>query len=141
MKENEDDIFKEAAIEALDLKSSIKVDGETAVQNFEVVEENSVETIYDAAAEIIDNDVDWTNLIRDMNGKHAKRFNQILGTLSDREFMKNYLKSLEYFKPKMVRQDLKFDDTVDRTININVVQINKEGNINIVKIGNNDIEE
>ena len=36
--------------------------------------------------------------------EHAERFNNILHTLPDREFVRVYLKTLEFFKPKVIRQ-------------------------------------
>lgn len=47
----------------------------------------------------------WGQLRDAMETIHAKRFNQIMFTLPDREFVRVYLKSLEYFKPKVGRVD------------------------------------
>lgn len=64
----------------------------------------------------------WKILKESIDGKHAKRFNDILDTLPDREFVRVYLKAIEYFKPKVVRAAGGIRD--EKPIQINI-QINK----------------
>lgn len=45
----------------------------------------------------------WGLLIEAVENVHSKRMNTILHTCDDVEFAKNFIKLLEYFKPKMQR--------------------------------------
>jgi len=47
----------------------------------------------------------WGLLKEAMEGKHSKRFNAILHTCDDIEFAKNYIKILEFVKPKLQRAE------------------------------------
>lgn len=143
MDSDEKDLFKEAAEEAFRITSVTNIEDskdDSYVQDYDSLDEEDEHgnSIYEAAAEIIDSEEEWLKLSRDMNGKHAKKFNRILSTLNDRDFIRAYMKSLEYFRPKIVRQDIKPVETVDNTININIVQVNKEGEVNVIKIGKSD---
>lgn len=53
-----------------------------------------------------------------VDNEHAERFNNLLHTLPDREFVRVYLKVLEYFKPKIVRELGGEKNGGDTTINI-----------------------
>src|SRR5210317_52920 len=53
-----------------------------------------------------------------VENEHAERFNNVLHTLPDREFVRVYLKTLEFFKPKVVRQLGDQEKEKDTTINI-----------------------
>lgn len=62
----------------------------------------------------------FADLEKSMDTVHAKKFNLLLHTLPDREFVRVYLKALEYFKPKIVREIGGGKDTGDTTINIQI---------------------
>lgn len=47
----------------------------------------------------------WEALGESIMTTHAERFNQILDQADDEFFTRNYLQLIEYFKPKMSRQD------------------------------------
>jgi hypothetical protein len=53
-----------------------------------------------------------------MDEEHAERFNKILSILPDREFVRVYLKTLEFFKPKVIRQMGDQERGDDTTINV-----------------------
>ena len=58
-------------------------------------------------------------MIKDfITGKYARRFNTFLETCDDIEFAKNYIKILEFVKPKMQRVDFASQNHEDNTINI-----------------------
>jgi hypothetical protein len=61
-------------------------------------------------------------LKKGFEAEHAERFNQVLHSLPDREFVRVYLRALEFFKPKITREVGKRPPAKDNTINI---QINK----------------
>ena len=62
----------------------------------------------------------WKELKTAIDNEHAHRFNDILNNLPDREFARVYLKSLEFFKPKVIRQAGGQGEVVDQTINIQI---------------------
>lgn len=47
----------------------------------------------------------WEVLHESIAGTHTERFNKVLATLDDKEFMDNYLRILEYFKPRLQRAE------------------------------------
>tara|TARA_R110000744_G_scaffold13793_3_gene39879 strand:- start:10649 stop:10891 length:243 start_codon:yes stop_codon:yes gene_type:complete len=46
---------------------------------------------------------EWNKLIKAVRGDHSKRFNEVLETLPDDEFMVHFPKILEYVIPKLQR--------------------------------------
>jgi len=68
----------------------------------------------------------WKELKLAIDTEHAERFNRILHELPDREFARVYLKSLEFFKPKVIRQAGAEGKLPDTTINIQVNYGNKD---------------
>lgn len=62
----------------------------------------------------------FKDLKKAMDNEHAKRFNAILIELPDREFVRTYLKALEFFKPKVIRQLGGKENTKTQTINIQI---------------------
>ena len=70
----------------------------------------------------------WKELKIAIDTEHAERFNRILHELPDREFARVYLKSLEFFKPKVIRQAGGEIKQTDQTINIQINYGNKEEN-------------
>jgi len=47
----------------------------------------------------------WADLKDAIDGEHAVKFHKILSNLPPAQFMSNYLKALEFFKPKVIRTD------------------------------------
>lgn len=66
----------------------------------------------------------WNELKKAMDNEHAERFNNILHALPDREFVRVYLKAMEFFKPKVVRTKADRPAEDDRTINIQINNYN-----------------
>jgi len=75
----------------------------------------------------------WSQLTKAINTNHAQRFNQILEKLPDREFVRVYLKGLEFFKPKIIRQTGQKPNTGDNTINIQINYGKEENTIDDIK--------
>lgn len=48
----------------------------------------------------------WERLGETIMSHHTERFNQVLSDMDDTAFADNFLKILEYFKPKMARTEL-----------------------------------
>jgi len=62
----------------------------------------------------------WKGLKIGMDNEHAERFNRILTELPDREFVRVYLKALEFVKPKIIRTTGERNTKGDTTINIQI---------------------
>jgi len=62
----------------------------------------------------------WEEMRSAMDNEHAEKFNKILTQLPDREFMRIYLKAMEFFKPKVIRTAGERGEKVDKTINIQI---------------------
>ena len=59
----------------------------------------------------------WGLLKEAIKGKHSKRFNAMLHTCDDIEFAKNYIKLLEFVKPKLQRTEQR-SESEDQVITI-----------------------
>lgn len=68
---------------------------------------------------------EWKKLVKNLHGKHAKRMDDLLETLNDKEFRIVYVKLLEYTQPKLQRKEIA--QTNDK--GSNVLQINVVNNI------------
>jgi hypothetical protein len=53
----------------------------------------------------------WNELAESITTVHTERFNAVLGTMEDKDFLEIYLKVLEYFKPKLSRSEVKQENT------------------------------
>ena len=69
---------------------------------------------------------EWQEFKEALIGKHTAKFNRIMesDSISDKDFVRYYLKTLEYVKPKIVREKVFEGDEEDNTININILSIN-----------------
>lgn len=65
--------------------------------------------------------IQWEELGHALITKHSGRANEILENCDDVTFMDNYGKLLEYFKPKLARQDVKIDGSL--TLNSPTIEI------------------
>lgn len=70
----------------------------------------------------------WKELKIGMDNEHAERFNNILTELPDREFVRVYLKALEFVKPKIIRTTGERNTKGDTTINIQINRGNEKTN-------------
>tara|TARA_R110000803_G_scaffold39891_1_gene85995 strand:+ start:1544 stop:1810 length:267 start_codon:yes stop_codon:yes gene_type:complete len=61
---------------------------------------------------------EWEILTKAVKGKHAKRFDAVLETLDDEEFMVHYPKILEYVIPKLQRVENNIKKEKDDVIQI-----------------------
>jgi len=46
---------------------------------------------------------EWDNLVKSVKGRHSQRFNSLLETMPDEEFVTIYPRVLEFFVPKLQR--------------------------------------
>lgn len=69
----------------------------------------------------------WDLLKKMIDGSLTEKFIGIIGDMPDRDFVRNYLKLLEHFKPKLIRGE---DDNAvkeDTVIHIQAVILNQAG--------------
>ena len=96
-KKNDDDI------KTLFVETSQKAVAESLIKK-PIIEDK--DELIEKVVEIVEEgDNEWDLLAKDMSGKFAKRIRDEMESLSGREFIRNYLKLVEYFKPKMTRQE------------------------------------
>jgi hypothetical protein len=115
------DIFEQAA--SIVLKKEIQtIEVKPEKKNNEIVPHEKTQNVKT-----------WNQLTKAINTNHAQRFNQILEKLPDREFVRVYLKGLEFFKPKIIRQTGQKPNTGDNTINIQINYGKEENTIEDIK--------
>jgi len=76
----------------------------------------------------------WDNLSKYMSGEGSERLLLELKKSPGKDFVRNYLKALEHFKPKLMRSEIAPASDMDRTINIQIVQVTKDGGTRVVGI-------
>lgn len=113
------DLFKEAA----------EIASEDLVKDDVSKEEKLAENNKKLAMYISENPgEEFSKLKEAIEGPFAEKFMNIMNTLPDREFMRYYLKSLEYFKPKVTRvEPIGGGLKEDNVINVNVLIKNEKG--------------
>lgn len=84
-------------------------------------------------------ETDWDALRRLMEGGFTDRFIQALNNMGDKDFVRNYLKLLEHFKPKLIRASLGETDKPDTVIQVQTVIRHEDGSKEIIDI--TDIQE
>lgn len=68
----------------------------------------------------------WPELKEAMEGRFADRFMKEMDMLSGREFIRVYMKMIEYFKPKIVRIEGEKDKEDDNVIKIEIHHSNPQ---------------
>jgi hypothetical protein len=53
--------------------------------------------------------LEWQELGESIRTKHAERFNNVLDQLDDEKFAEMFLRTMEYFEPKLQRSEVKQD--------------------------------
>ena len=123
MSDEKKDIFKQAAEQHISIEVSKKDEDVELVETEEIVEDLSM---IDKAISVT-KELEWNTLKHNLQTKHAAKFDRILSTLPDRDFIRVYLKALEFVKPKITRVE-----------NDGPKEEEKSMNILIVKSGNDD---
>lgn len=108
-----------------DIEQSLNSDGD-----FEIFEPRGLKEFKQYLKDRNEEDVttEFDILLDDINSVHAERLNRILGNATDSEFVKIYMKLLEYVKPKVKGMDAPLQIPKEATtINIQIVN-NRNGN-------------
>lgn len=106
----EEDIFMQSAMQSMDEQNNLQI---VFVQNnTQPITDGNIDSVPIVARK------SFQELGVGMDEEHAERFNRVLNALPDREFVRVYLKTLEFFKPKITRTEGDFENKKDSTINI-----------------------
>lgn len=106
---------------------------ETEIKKSDIFKESAMRVLLnkDKDVPIIEDDVivpieagNWAELKIALKGGHAKRFNRLLQQLPPREFMRTYLKVLEFVQPKVTRQ---IPDPTDKEDNKLIIHVKRSG--------------
>lgn len=131
-KNEEKDVFKEAAQKAA---QKLIEQSQKATQLPTQTKTN------EQIAKEIEEERTWDDLVEAVEGKYTSRFMDIMDRMPDREFVKNFMKMLEFFKPKVTRRDGTPNENRDTTINIQMVVINQDGEKEIITLNDNENDE
>lgn len=113
-----------------------------------VKEEKPVKSKEEMLAELQDvveeaSDANWNRLARKMDGEFADRMIKEMGdpNMSGANFIKNYLKLLEYFRPKITRVEKEEKEDEDRVLRIEVVNSQNDLIDNTIDIKHEEHED
>ena len=132
MEDNEkDDLFEKARQESI--KNLIK-------REEVIVSEEKKDEIKTAVSERLEEgETQWDLLKKMIDGSLTEKFIRIMLEMNDRDFVRSYLKLLEYAKPKMTRIEGGNGETNDLTVNIQTLVVNENGEKVYVPI--NELED
>ena len=110
---DKDDIFKKAAKEVA--KSTLKVE----------VEKPAAPVALESKALAMTNEnliSPWAKMKEKLNNGYTEKAMDIMDTLPDREFIKVYLKLMDFVNPKMTRKEIVGNNEGDTEIKVLIVQ-------------------
>lgn len=126
-----DDIFEKAAQDSI--KNSLKAVDPMPIEAVPI-EDKEDETLEELALMHTSSGDKWDDIASFINGSGADRFLREIKACSSKDYIRNYLKILEHFKPKLTRADISPEDEADRSIEIELVQKLPSGEIRTVTI-------
>jgi len=124
------DIFKESAMKVIKDSSSLSVEVDSYPDSTELI--NKKDSITESNIDIKlnnktkDKKDQWEKLKEMIDGQLTEKFTTELIALPPREYIRVYLKLIEFFKPKITRQISDGNNEVDNEIHIHVHDTNKE---------------
>lgn len=108
-------------MEGQELKDLLMQAAGEAVPKVKTKEEIYREEQVEKAIDIVEAGKDGWNVISSkMEGEFAERFLREMENLSGREFVRTYMKMLEYFKPKIVRVEGAQQEEEEKIIRIEI---------------------
>jgi hypothetical protein len=127
--DDEKNLFHDAAMEsalqdALS-KSNLKIKDEHDDKDIE--KDNKNELLIEVEKRVASGESSWDILSNMISGGFTKRFIEAMDTMPDKDFVRNYIKIIEHFKPKLIRSEGAKDDRPDNIINIQQMIINEKG--------------
>lgn len=144
-KENNESLFHDAAMESA--LSEILAKNTLPTKNDDEEKENiydkeNKEILLNKIKERVEKgDSQWDVLSSMITGGFTERFMKAMVEMSDKDFVRNYIKIIEHFKPKLIRSEGGKSDLPDTTINIQTMVINEKGEKVIKTLEINDDKE
>ena len=124
------DIFKESAMKVIKDSSSLSVEVDSYPDSTELINKKDSITESNIDIKLNNNTKDkkdqWEKLKEMIDGQLTEKFTTELIALPPREYIRVYLKLIEFFKPKITRQISDGNNEVDNEIHIHVHNTNKE---------------
>jgi len=124
------DIFKESAMKVIKDSSSLSVEVDSYPDSTELINKKDSITESNIDIKLNNNTKDkkdqWEKLKEMIDGQLTEKFTTELIALPPREYIRVYLKLIEFFKPKITRQISDGNNEVDNEIHIHVHDTNKE---------------
>lgn len=130
---SKDDLFKEAAKEAA--KQALNLNIEPKKEELTTVEQKALDLTEQNTTSA------WARLKDKVNGAYADKAMDIIDTLPDREFIKVYLKLLEYVNPKITRKEIIGNNDNDNEIKVLIVQNQNEPQEKVIDVTHTSQEE
>jgi hypothetical protein len=113
------DVFHESIMDS--------ISNEVASQQNEVIIlNNKQELLIEIQRRLEKGETQWDKLKGLMENGLTERFMRVISEMPDKDFVRNYLKLLEHFKPKLVRASEGEVDKPDTIINIQTIIMNPE---------------
>jgi hypothetical protein len=129
-KPNESSVFHEAAMESSLNKLLAKSE-----EDKPAIVDNRAVLLAEIKRRIEDGKDDQWAVLKNMIDTHfTERFILAMNDMSDKEFVRNYLKLIEHFKPKLIRADPGTTEVPDNVIHIETMIINERGEQEIIDI-------
>lgn len=116
---NEKDVFHESIMDSI-ANNVAKEHDEIILLN------NKQELLAEIQRRLEKGETQWDKLKGLMENGLTERFIRVISEMPDKDFVRNYLKLLEHFKPKLVRASEGEVDKPDTIINIQTVIVNPE---------------
>lgn len=116
---NEKDVFHESIMDSI-ANNVAKEHDEIILLN------NKQELLAEIQRRLEKGETQWDKLKGLIENGLTERFIRVISEMPDKDFVRNYLKLLEHFKPKLVRASEGEVDKPDTIINIQTVIVNPE---------------
>ena len=95
-------------------------------QNEVIILNNKQELLIEIQRRLEKGETQWDKLKGLIENGLTERFIRVIAEMPDKDFVRNYLKLLEHFKPKLVRASEGEVDKPDTIINIQTIVVNPE---------------
>jgi len=86
-------------------------------------------------------DKGWDDVSEYMETEGSERLLHELMTMKGAAFVKNYLKLLEFFRPKLIRSNNNPLDNLDTNMTITIMQKSSDGEVKSLEITKKEIED
>ena len=129
--EKDKDPFEEARMNSI--KNLIDKQS-SSVEEVGLTKEQKEAVIIRSKETLEEGETQWDLLKKMVEGSFTERFIDVLSRMPDRDFARNYLKLLEYYKPKITRTEGNEEGDREITVNVQTVIVNEKGELETISI-------